>query len=560
MKHIFIILHGYQQTPKKYDQLKIVIKDKYPNATVLVPQLPFSALSTTHPDKIIATILDLIDKEWDKEISRFENNEIPEIIIIGHSIGSVIARKLYLVACGGCELVNTNFNDIHNNTPKVWVKHVSRIVLLAGTNRGWSINSHLYTKTAILAKIGVFVGMILRLAGIELLIFRMKRGSSFMTEFRIQWITMLRNSQLKNTTSVPIIQLLGTKDDIISPEDNIDVFADRDFIYLEVPNSDHTTVLNVVGENYEKKRREVFESAITQSIEALRDSHILALDQTTLIVDPKVTDVVFVIHGIRDTGYWTQKIARRVKAIGDKLEGKKFATETSTYGYFAMLPFLVPFVRRRKVEWLMVQYTENFLLYPNADFSFVGHSNGTYLLAKSLKEYPFCKFKNVVFAGSVVQKGFEWKRLIEEKRVKRVYNLVATSDWVVAIFPKAFQTLKLQDIGSGGFDGFKEELNSDYQLKYVKGGHGSAINEIFWDDISNFIVYGNIPLNSSKLVTNKRTLFMRILGATAPLPFLMILALLVLIFWAIWVNSNGINLVIFISAYLFVIWKIITSY
>ncbi len=68
--------------------------------------------------------------------------------------------------------------------------------------------------------------------------------------------------------------------------------------------------------------------------------------------------------------------------------------------------------RRSKVEWLMDQYTENLALYPNADFSFVGHSNGTYLLAKALLEYPACKFKNVVFAGSVVNKNYDWGTLV----------------------------------------------------------------------------------------------------------------------------------------------------
>lgn len=35
------------------------------------------------------------------------------------------------------------------------------------------------------------------------------------------------------------------------------------------------------------------------------------------------------------------------------------------------------------------------------------------------------------------------------------------------MFPKAFQTLKLQDLGSGGFDGFSAQLTNEYQLRFV---------------------------------------------------------------------------------------------
>jgi hypothetical protein len=56
-----------------------------------------------------------------------------------------------------------------------------------------------------------------------------------------------------------------------------------------------------------------------------------------------VEDIVFVIHGIRDKGYWTHKIARRVQAMAKQRPGDiRFATETSSYGYFPMLSFLLP--------------------------------------------------------------------------------------------------------------------------------------------------------------------------------------------------------------------------
>jgi hypothetical protein len=67
-----------------------------------------------------------------------------------------------------------------------------------------------------------------------------------------------------------------------------------------------------------------------------------------------VKHVIFVVHGIRDVGYWTNKIARRVQMIADTAAPPQvYPTETATEGYFAMFPFLLPARRRGKVEWLM---------------------------------------------------------------------------------------------------------------------------------------------------------------------------------------------------------------
>jgi hypothetical protein len=169
---------------------------------------------------------------------------------------------------------------------------------------------------------------------------------------------------------------------------------------------------------------------------------------------PEVTDVIFVIHGIRDAGYWTHKIARRVREKGKRL-GRVVATETSSYGYFPMLRFFLPGERRIKTQWLMDQYVEACALYPNARFSFVGHSNGTYLLASALRDYRCCRFNRVLFAGSVVRRQYDWDRYIARGQVQEVANYVATADWVVAFFPKALQTLGIQDLGSAGHDGFR---------------------------------------------------------------------------------------------------------
>ena len=240
----------------------------------------------------------------------------------------------------------------------------------------------------------------------------------------------------KDLGRVTTVQLLGSVDDRVSPEDNVDLVTGSDFVYLDVPSSGHASIIEMDDSPAGKGRRECFVHALIATSEELQAKKVMPSDDAPQSTNDKVTDVIFVIHGIRDEGFWTQKIARHVKFVGESTT-RHFQTETSSYGYFAMLPFLLPSRRRAKVEWLMDQYTEALARYPKAEYSFVGHSNGTYMLARALRDYPACHFKRVVFAGSVVRCDYEWAKLLREKRVEAVLNYVATADWVVALFPKA---------------------------------------------------------------------------------------------------------------------------
>jgi len=400
MKHVIFILHGYSMKKVWYESIEPVIKSVYPESDVFFPHLKLSTFSAVDPNVIVAELLVLVKTKFDQAIaSKGVGAPIPKIIIIGHSTGAVLARKLYVAACG--ENNNAPLESHYNQkTAWDWAFHVDRVILLAGMNRGWTVNAHLYSSTALFIRIGIIIGRIMTLFGYIPVAFKTRRGAPFITQLRIQWLSMLRHAEAKGAGNAPIIQLLGTKDDLISPEDNVDLITGAKFIYLEVPESDHITVLKMMNDPCADKRRAVFERALCADTNQLQSMQVAPTDPDFTKIDETVTDVVFVIHGIRDNGYWTQKVARRVKAAGDKA-GRKFATETSTYGYFAMLPFILSLERKKKVEWLMDQYTENLALYPNAVFSFMGHSNGTYLLARALKDYPACAFRRQCGSGQL---------------------------------------------------------------------------------------------------------------------------------------------------------------
>src|SRR5262249_47365616 len=136
------------------------------------------------------------------------------------------------------------------------------------------------------------------------------------------------------------------------------------------------------------------------------------------------------------------------------------------YGYFPMLKFLLFSERQKNVRWFMDQYVEALARYPNATMDFIGHSNGTYLLASGLTSYVACKFNRAVFAGSVVPCDFPWSRLVGEGRIKAIRNYVASADWVVGIFPTIFERFG-GDVGGAGMFGFRQEPATHLEWHYV---------------------------------------------------------------------------------------------
>lgn len=557
-KQLIILFHAYTSSPEKLNHVKAVCKstDQYKNADVLIPRIPAGVLSFAKPEEITCEILDKVDEIWES------NRQYSDIILIGHSLGALLARKLYVYACG--ENQGTPF-EIAGIKQREWASLVSRIVLLAGMNRGWSISYHMSLLNAVMFTVGSFIGNLIVLTSpFEPLVFHIRKGSSFITNLRLQWLAMRDedNVKAKGVGDALTIQLLGSIDDKVSPEDNLDLVTGRDFFYIDAPNSGHANIIDMDNSKAGESRKEAFMKALSKNINEVRKIH--PSDQQFPEPNEDVTDVIFVMHGIRDLGYWTHKIARKVKRhpldkpLNDDKKKRVFATETSSYGYFPMLSFLLPAKRREKVEWFMDQYTESKAMYPKADFSFVGHSNGTYLLAKALKEYPSCIFKHVVFAGSVVPTTYTWNDFIRKRQVKKIMNYVATSDWVVALFPKALEILKMQDLGSAGHDGF-DDIKHPNEIEYVRGAHSAALREENWDDIAEFIVNGNPPKKSFQ---EKRSAWIVWLGRVSPLVWLALASLIIFIGsliinqpeWAEWFKTT-----VFIG-YMWLLYKILTRF
>jgi hypothetical protein len=567
---LVVLVHAYTHNAARLDAVARRVLEAWPDATLLRPELDTGRFSLAHPDDLVVQLLGEIDARW--KAARDAGEPFARIVLVGHSIGALLLRKAYVVACG--EHVEAPFEAAyrplrtagHDRVPaREWAGAVARLVLLAGMNRGWRVSHHLNLLNAPLWAVGSAACQVIRaLTRRWPLIFAFRKGAAFITQLRIQWLVMRRHAA-EGAGGASTVQLLGSRDDMVAPYDNVDLVSGGDFHYLDVPQSGHADVIEMDDPAHGAGRAEVFKLALVAPESGLRAASVVPADENFAAPNPAIRNVAFVMHGIRDAGYWTHKIARRIRMRSGDHEA--WATETSSYGYFPMLPFLLPWYRREKVEWLMDQYAEAMARYPNATFHYVGHSNGTYLLARALELYPCCRFERVVFAGSVVRSRYDWTRFTagDSPRIRSVLNYVATGDWVVAWFPKLFQLLPVQDLGSAGHDGFAALPATMAPEPEVQGGHSAAIAEAHWDDIADFVVSGK--RRHTAATPRVRNVFVQVLGWFPPVVWLAIVALLA----AVWLGifsliaglmpigiAQGFVVGLAFGAYLLLIWGVAT--
>src|SRR5262249_36932499 len=207
-------------------------------------------------------------------------------------------------------------------------------------------------------------------------------------------------------------------------------------VLIDVPGTGHADAGNFREPGIGSRRRERFVLALRAPIPELRrQSKFIARPG----VQPRefgnrdrpVTDVVFVIHGIRDWGDWTQHVRQCIGRIAQDHD-LSIDVIAPAYKRFPMLGFLLGWERRRKGEWFVNEYTRALAACPAARFHFIGHSNGTYLLADALVRYEMMRVHRVAFAGSVVRRDYLWDDLVAEGRVECVRNDRAADDLVVA--------------------------------------------------------------------------------------------------------------------------------
>ncbi len=547
-KNLIVIIHGLRGSSAKLGSVAAAAAEAIDESDIYVPTMPYGGLlggmNSASPPEVVGTLTAAISA-LDNEQMRKYGSKYKHIYLIGYSMGALVARKVALIAHG--ELSDAPFEPGYERWKfrQDWADRIERIVLLGGISKGWSARSAGNWLTSTAWTIGVIVATLLPAR--RGMLMETRFGLPFPVQTRLQWLALGRRPQSR---ILPIVQLLGSQDNIVSPDDMMDVAVDGvvsgSHVLLDMPATGHTDTVKMGDEAGADARKILLQEALTLSIDDLSChpraiSSALLSDGSTPKPENDVTDVVFVVHGIRDKGFWTAKVAREIKrlaAVRPLSDGRMrhVRSMTESYGYLAMLPFVWVGVRRTKAAWLMDRYVDAKARYPSAKFHFVGHSNGTYLAARSLRDYPAAIFERIVFAGSVVRTGFEWEKLITkaQPQVQALLNYVASNDLVVGIFPSA---LGWFDLGGAGHAGFKDihlhpkgskvprvypkviGQQTSYQVHFSNGGHGSAIVETQWDEIARFIVSGEAPRSQNPDYVGEQTIIARILGAWPPLGF-----------------------------------------
>ncbi|HWW12940.1 MAG TPA: alpha/beta hydrolase, partial [Brevundimonas sp.] len=502
---LIVMVHGMGRGPSDFGPLIDALRSWSPDADVFAPALPLGVFSMERASDIATSLAAAVTRKVD-------GGGYDDVVLVGHSLGALILRAAWMQANG---VGPDGGVDLSRRLP--WAARVRRIVLLAALGRGWrpTIAMSPQMRAVFWATTVWEYAQILP----RLLPFEHRRGAAFLTMVRLQSLELDRAAEAAGMALPPVVQLLGAIDDLVAPADNIDLITGAAFQYVEVEQTGH---LNVVAPDADA-RRGALHFALTGDHPVPRPGGYVMRTATEVadlfsdaeedfdqvMVDDRrsvrsdVDMAVMVVHGIRDYGYWTKRLAGVIKRKAE-VAGRRCRTVTSSYGFFPMGPFVSPAGRRKRVEWFMDQYVQARSLYPDAAISFVGHSNGTYLLAGALRACEAVRFDKVVFAGSVVRTNYEWDQAFARKQVARVVNYVATGDWVVAGFPKFLGRFRVFDLGGAGTDGFRAESGVE-NVRYVKGAHDAAIVQANWDGIADFVVAGRDPAEATPTALLRKT-------------------------------------------------------
>jgi hypothetical protein len=520
-----------------YEGLRNVLKS--PNTEVIqhhyrqsewMPKLPFPKRSDKSTckkefiplltDQTAEDLANQLEESIERKWAERKRKGPLEIIIIAHSSGSALLRrammlskekaweqaKLIAVQESKDEKLKACLRPGDISTHGFWSDDVKKIIHIGGMTLGWQFNSQM-------PKQYLWLGPIIRPFFPYWFPWQLYRGSKFITETRIS----LNRKRLED--NIERYYILGTEDEFLSPGDAIEPGSlDEDHassapIYLEIEGFSHISILksqelellikNIIHTNAKENSWKIKHPSTLKNIckripQQDIDDYLDPMDNIPARRIKEVEHVIIILHGIRDNGFWAKRIAHRIK---EKWRTKKSCQDdpmsvravSLSYGYFSLWDFLRPGGRRQAVEWFQNVYADITALYPKAQISFIGHSNGTYLGTHAL-ECENLDFRYMILAGSVVRRDFWGKKAKSwnwKSKVGRLLNIQAVDDWIVALFPGGLEVIPL--IGKwmdlGGLGAFGDEyLDQVYEQRAIPGGHSAGIDDEKWDSLASFVL------------------------------------------------------------------------
>jgi pimeloyl-ACP methyl ester carboxylesterase len=454
-----------------------------------------------------------IDQEW------ISKGPFDDVILAGHSLGGLLVRQAYVMAQGG---------DVTTRQRSDWADRVSRIILLAGANRGVDPQRNLGMR---------FVAWSARaFTPLEkLLPCQLLRGSAFITNLRIQWIDLF--ARLGKKAPV-VVQLLGTLDRIVTRDDSIDVGQFPNGYYVDVPDASHDDLYRVDKAPDPKGRYALLRDAFIHSKPKMGTQHSVR----------GAAHVVFVLHGIRaNNRTWVEETINKMKLRSSAVEAIG-----PGYKYFSALRFAIPMFRRRNLAWFQDAYSEALARNPGAKFSFIGHSNGTYLFGESLRKIPGMRFERAVLIGSVLPAEYDWREVFQRQQLRELRVDGSSHDWPVAWLCKGLRSLGMRDIGTGGYDGFVNMAGPEKkEFLWYHGDHSAPLDASNLDALAEYALTGTIvPPKQLRADAKWFSIVSRAIGLMSPI---VAVPAVLAVLWIGWLAPPAVVLALIATAALGVI-------
>ncbi|HXJ38958.1 MAG TPA: TIR domain-containing protein [Bryobacteraceae bacterium] len=168
---------------------------------------------------------------------------------------------------------------------------------------------------------------------------------------------------------------------------------------------------------------------------------------------------VFLLHGIKTRGKWQKDVSPLLSAQG-------LIPVPLDFGNFGARQLVWPPARKKKLQWLLGEYTRECDRLRCQSPSIVAHSFGCYLVASFLKKYSQVRFDSIIFCGSIVHPAYPWATLAARGQVKSVLNQYGGEDfwaWVVQ--------WAVEDAGPSGYSGFGESTAMVHQQNHPEFAH-----------------------------------------------------------------------------------------
>ena len=404
------------------------------------------------------------------EISNFWDTQghAPNVILMGHSIGGLMVRQAYLEAAGG-----------FRKPAQPWAARVSRIVLFAAPNLGVDIKRYPWPLRLFLS---LLFSVSHRWTGADAI-----TGAPFLANLRLEWMRTVP----KMAPPPVVIQVRGTDDRGVLASDSLDLEAMPNSTNVEIYGADHASIILPSNPNEQVPGTQL--QLLTQAVVGtFPPAELEAKARKT------VTSVVFLLHGIRAGIFgWVRNLADVIKG---KVPTDTVYVEQMSYGYLSAWKFMLPWGHDRQLRKFADWYTEMRSTYGEVDFHFVGHSNGTYILGRSLERIPAMRFQKVYLAGSVLPTDFDWTKYRQQDQVCELVNACGSKDVPVGVLCKALHALGRSGLGTGGYDGFDDSSLPGTQFLRLRDGdnvkpgdHGAGLVDERLPAVADYVLASTIP-------------------------------------------------------------------